>query len=67
MTCTPIGLIAFLQDHCLEALAGTTLPNGSLVSSPSGVKQCLSSMTTGFNLIGRVISWTFETPSGNPI
>ena len=67
MTCTPADLIAFLQDHWLKAPAGTTLPNGSLISSPSGVNQCLSSMSTGFSLIGRVTSWTPETPSGNPI
>jgi len=53
MTCTPADLIAFLQDHWLEAHAGTTLPDGSLISSPSGVNQCLSSMSTGFSLIGR--------------
>ncbi len=67
MTCTPADLIAFLQDHWLEAHAGTTLPDGSIISSPSGVNQCLSSMSTGFSLIGRVTSWTPETPSGNPI
>ena len=67
MTCTPADLIAFLQDHWLEAHAGTSLPNVSLISSPSGVNQCLSSMSTGFSLIGRVTSWTPETPSGNPI
>ena len=67
MTCTPADLIAFMQDHWLEAHAGTTLPDGSLISSPSGVNRCLSSMSTGFNLIGRVTSWTPETPSGNPI
>ena len=26
MTCTPASLTALLQDHWLEALAGTTLP-----------------------------------------
>ena len=67
MTCTPADLIAFLQDHWLEAHAGTTLPDGSLISSPSGVNQCLSSMSTGFCVIGKVTSWTPETPSGNPI
>ncbi len=67
MTCTPADLIACLQDHWLEAHAGTTLPDGSLISSPSGVNQCLSSMSTGFSLIGRFTSLTPETPSGNPI
>ena len=67
LTCTPADLIAFLEDHWLNAHAGTTLPDGSLISSPSGVNQCLSSLSTGFNLIGRVISWTPETPSGNPV
>lgn len=67
MTCTPADLIPFLQDHWLEANAGTTLPDGSLVNSPSGVNQCLSSTSTGFSLIGRVTPWTPETPSGNPI
>ncbi len=66
MTCFPADLIAFLQNHWLKAHAGTTLPDGSLISSPSGVNQCLSSMSTGFNLTGRVTSWTLETPSGNP-
>jgi len=36
MTCTPADLIAFLQDHWLEALAGTTLPDGSLIDHPVG-------------------------------
>ena len=67
LTCTPADLIAFLEDHWINAHAGTTLPDGSLISSPSGVNQCLSSLSTGFNLIGRVTSWTPETPSGNPI
>ena len=67
MTCTPADLIVFLQDHWLEAHAGTTLPDGSFISSPSGVNQCLSSMSTRVSLIGRVTSWTPETPSGNPI
>ena len=53
MTCTPAALIAFLQDHWLEAHAGTTLPDDSLISSSSGVNQCLSSMSTRFSLIGR--------------
>ena len=47
MTCTPAALIAFLQDHWLEAHAGTTLPDDSLISSSSGVNQCLSIMSTG--------------------
>ena len=67
MTCTPADVIAFLQDHWLEAHAGTTLPDGSLISSPSGVNQCLSSMSTGFSLIGRVTSWTPDTlPAATP-
>ena len=69
MTCTPADLIAFLKDDWLEAYAGTctTLPDGSLISSPSGFNQCFSSIFAGFNLIGRVTSWTPETLSGNPI
>ncbi len=67
MTCTPADVIASLQDHWLEGHAGTTLPDGRFISSPSGVNQCLSSMSTGCSLIGRVTSWTPETPSGTPI
>ena len=64
VTCTPADLIAFLQNHWLEAHVLTNLPDGRLISSPSGVNQCLSSMSTGFSLI---TSLTPETPNGNPI
>lgn len=66
MTCMPADLIAFVESHWLGAHAGTKLPDGSLISSPSGVNQCLSHLSTGFNLIGKVTSWTPEAPSGNP-
>ncbi|DBA83139.1 TPA: hypothetical protein ACH3X2_006663 [Trebouxia sp. C0005] len=58
MSCTPADLVALSQNHRPEAHAGTTLPSGSLISSPSGVKQWLSSMSTGFSLIGRVAPGT---------
>ena len=67
MTCTPADLIAFVESHWLAAHAGTTLLDGSLISSPSGVNQCFSHLSTGFNQIGRVTSWTPEVPSGNPV
>lgn len=41
-------------------------PDGSCISS-SGLNQCLSSLATGFTLLGRVSSWTPEHPSGNPM
>ena len=67
VTCTPADLIAFVESHWLAAHAGTTVADGSIISSPSGVNQCLSRLSTGFNLIGRVNSWTPEAPSGNPV
>jgi len=67
MTCTPVDLIAFLQEHWLEAHAGTTLPDGSLISTPRGVNQCLSSMSTGFSLIGRVAFWTLAATQSSPV
>ena len=67
MNCTPADVIAFLESHWLDTHAGTQMPDGSLISSPSGLNQCLSSLTTGLALLGRVASWTPELPSGNPI
>ena len=67
MNCTPADVIAFLESHWLDTHAGTQMPDGSFISSPSGLNQCLSSLSTGFALLGRVASWTPEHPSGNPI
>ena len=43
------------------------LPDGNTVASPSGVNVCLSSLSTGFSLLGRVGSWSPATPQGDPI
>ena len=67
MNCTPADVVAFLESYWLGAHAGTMMPDGSCISSPSGLNQCLSSMSTGFTLLGRLASWTPEHPSGNPI
>ena len=58
MNRTPADVIAFLESHWLDTHAGTQMPDGSLVSSPSGLNQCLSSLSPGFALLGRVASWT---------
>ena len=56
MNCTPADVVAFLESYWLEAHAGTMMPNSSCISSPSGLNQCLSSLSTGFTLLGRVTS-----------
>lgn len=67
LNCTPADVIAFLEDSWLVKHAGTTLDDGSLVCSPSGVNTCCASLSRGFEQLGRVASWVPETPSGNPI
>jgi len=67
MTCTPADLVVYLESHWLSQHAGTTLPNGCTIASPSGVNQCLSSCSTGFELLGRVGDWNPLDSSGNPV
>lgn len=67
LNCTPTDILAFLERSWLHKHAGTVLPDGSKVASPSGVNLCLSSMSTGFGLLGRLGPWTPATPHGNPI
>ena len=64
MTWTRADFDSVSENHWLGQDTGNTLPDGSMISSPSGVNQCLSNMSTGFALIGRVTSWTPEAPKG---
>ncbi len=67
LTCTPADLVVCLESHWLSQHASTTLPNGSIIASPSGVSQCLSNCSTGFKLIGRVGNWNPLDSSGDPV
>ena len=67
MSCTPPDILAFLESSWLSKHAGTMLPVGSKVASPSGVNLCLSSLSTGFGLLGRIEPCTPDTAHGNPI
>lgn len=42
------------------------MPDGSLIASPAGVNQCLSNLSTGFQLIGRIGDCSPLNLSGNP-
>ena len=37
LTCTPADLVVYLESHWLAQHAGTTLPDGNIIASPSGV------------------------------
>jgi len=67
LTCSPTDVISFMERSWLAKHGGTVLPDGTTVASPSGVNVCLSSLSTGFSLLGRVGSWSPVTPQGNPI
>ena len=60
MTCTPADIVTFLESHWLSAHATPRLADDSLIPSPRGLNRCLSNLSTGFQLIGRVISCTTE-------
>ena len=67
LTCTPTDVIIFMERSWLAKHGGTVLPDGSIVASPSGVNSCLSSLSTGFSLLGRGGGWSPVTPHGNPM
>lgn len=50
-----------MESHRLPTHAGSLLPDGSMIVSPSGVSRCLSHLSTGFMLIGRVGDWDHST------
>jgi len=56
-----------MERSWLAKHGGSVLSDGTTVASPSGVNVCLSSLSTGFSLLGRVGSWSPVTPQGNPI
>ena len=66
-TCTPADLLVYMESHWLPNHAGTLLPDGSMIASPSGVSGCVSNLSTGFMLIGRVGDWYHSTSTGNPV
>lgn len=43
------------------------MADGSCTASPAGVNQCLSNLSTGFNLVGRVGDWYLHHFHGDPI
>lgn len=67
-TCTPADLLVYMESHWLPNHAGTMVPDGSMIAFPSGVSGCLSHLSTGFLLIGRVGDWDPSTTTvGNPV
>lgn len=56
-----------MERSWLAKHGGTVLPDGSIVASPSGVNSCLSSLSTGFSLLGRGGGWSPVTLHGNPM
>ncbi len=66
-TCTPADLLVYIESHWLPNHAGNLLPDGSMIASFSGVSGCLSHLSTGFMLIGRVGDWDHSTSTGNPV
>lgn len=67
MACSPADLLVFMESYWVPHHAGTDMPDGSLIASPGGVNQCLSNLSTGFQLIGRIGDWSPLNLSGNPI
>ena len=66
-SCSPADLIVFMESHWLARHAGTLLPDGSMIASPSGVNGSLSSLSTGFSLLGRLSDWDPFNKRGNPV
>ena len=66
-TCTPADLLVYMESHWLPNHAGTMLPDGSMIASPSGVSGCLSHVSTGFLLIGRIGGWDPSNGTDNPV
>ena len=66
-TCTPADLLVCMESQWLPNHAGTMLPDGSMIASPSGVSGCLSHLSTDFLLIGKVGEWDPLTSTGNPV
>ena len=67
MTCSPADVLVFMESHWVNQHTGTDMADGSCIASPAGVNQCLSNLSTGFQLIGRVGDWTQLTHHGNPV
>lgn len=66
-TCSPADLLVLMEGHWLSHHGGTELPDGYVIASPSGVNSCLSHLSTGCSLIGRVAEWDSLTSKGNPV
>lgn len=56
-----------MESHWVQQHAGTTMPDGSCIASPAEINQCLSNLSTGFQLMGRIGDWCQLNPHGNPI
>ena len=66
LNCSPTDLLAFLETHWLP-VHGVLSCQMAPKLPPSGVNLCLSSLTTGFSLLGRIGAWSPLTPHGNPV
>ena len=60
LTCTPADLVVYFESHWLAQHAGTTLPDGSVIASPSGVSQLPFQLL--YWLQAHWQSWGLETP-----
>ena len=67
LTCSPADILVFMEQFWTKQHAGSTLADGSCIASPAGVNQCLSNLSTGFKLVGRVGDWSLTHLHGNPI
>ena len=65
-TCPPADLLVLMESYWVPHHAGTDMPDGSLIASPARVNQCLSNLSTGFQLIGRIGDCSPLNLSGNP-
>lgn len=66
LSCTLADSLVCIKDYWLPNHAATLLPNGSMMASPSGVNVCLSNLSTGLLLIGRVGDWDPATKARSP-
>jgi len=56
-----------MEDHWLPSNVITTLPDGSMIVSPSKVDVCLFSLSTGSLLMGKIRNRDPATNSGDPV
>ena len=66
LTCTPEGILVYLQMVYLPQHAGTRLPSGQTVAAPSSVANVISHSRMIFKELGRGSFWNAQDHAGNP-